>query len=71
MQGCGFKIHLLPPEITHLSGPEPMTKGEEDHEGVAVALAIDRRYCDKPLHLVGGEMLSGSELSVRPPLVRV
>jgi hypothetical protein len=46
MQGCGSEVDLFPTKITDFGCSQPMPKGKQHHEAIALALPIRTRCLD-------------------------
>jgi len=60
MQGCRCKVYLFPTQITDFRCTQPMPKGEEGHQPIALALPIPAGALNQLLDFVSGEMLPGA-----------
>jgi hypothetical protein len=58
VQGRGFKVHLIPPQIDQFGHPQTMPVGHQHHGRVPVAVAVALRHRDQPLNLMLGEVLA-------------
>lgn len=63
------QVHLIPAERDEFGHPEPVPVREEDHRGVAVAVAPPPLRCrHQKVHLPLGEVLAAAAGAVRHPL---
>lgn len=48
----GFEVDLFPAQVTDFGGAQAVAEGQENHERVAMAVAIVLRRVDQPFHFV-------------------
>jgi hypothetical protein len=68
VQGCGFKVDLIPAQIDQFGRSQAMPIGHEQHGGVPVAVAIALGRLSQPLDLMLGEIFAAPQLAVAAPL---
>ena len=67
VQGRGFEVDLIPPQVHDFGRSQAMPVGHQDHAGVAVAVAIALGRRDQPLDLMLGEVFARPQVAVAPP----
>jgi hypothetical protein len=67
VQGRGFEVELIPPQVDQFGGPQAMPIGDKDHNGVPVAVAVALRRRDQPLDLMLGEVFARPQVAVSAP----
>src|ERR1039457_5312432 len=67
MKRCGVPVNLLPPQVADLRSPQPMPVSHQDHYRVTMAVPIASGGFDQLFYLGLGQVLSATELAVRPP----
>jgi hypothetical protein len=61
VQAASIEFDLMPLQIAQLTSPQPVPVGEQDHGGVAVAIAASfASSLDQPLDLAAGEITPSS-----------
>ena len=58
---------VAPLELTQLRGPQTVAEGDQDHGGIALALAIAPGGSDQLLNLSLCQMLARPDIRIRPP----
>ena len=58
------KIDGVPPQRDQLARPQAMAVGDQDHGGVAVAIAVLASCRDQPIDLGVGQVLARADLGV-------
>ena len=62
------EIHLIPPQVHQLGGPQAVPVGHKDHRGVPVAPAVSPGGFHQPLDLGFGQVLAGAQVGIGAPL---
>ena len=62
------KIDGVPAQRDQLARPQAMAVGDQDHGGVAVAIAVLASCRDQPIDLGVGQVLARADLGVAAPL---
>ena len=60
VQVSGLEVHLLPTQIANLGCPQTVAEGQQDHERVAMTVAIVFCRLDQPLDFMLSQMLTRS-----------
>ena len=66
-----MKMHLVPAQVAQLRRPQAVPVGDQDHGGVAVAVAVGLGGLDQLLDLGLGQMLARAQLGIRLPQRRL
>src|SRR4029077_21259875 len=64
VQGGCFEIDLVPAQVNDFSWPQPVPKGQEHHESIAMTIAVSFGRLDQPLDLIDGQVLPCPKISV-------
>src|SRR5262245_50223747 len=64
-RGALAEFDLAPTQVAKLRSPQPMPEGDQDHRGVAVAVAVRPGRFNQPLNLRLGEMFARPIFGVR------
>jgi hypothetical protein len=64
VQGGGREVDLLPTQVRQFAHPQAVSVRDEQHGGIAVAMAIDFRGGNELLDLGLGEMLARAQLAI-------
>ena len=70
VQGRGFKVHLIPPQIDQFGHPQAVPVGDKHHGGVPVVVAIALRRAHELLDLGRGQVHAGAQVAVAAALGR-
>ena len=62
-----LEVELLPSQVADLDGAQPVAEGEENHQLVAMAVAIVLRCLDQALDLIGSQMFAGPQVGIFSP----
>ena len=62
------KVDGVPAQRDQLARPQAMAVGDQDHGGVAVAIAVLASCRDQPIDLGVGQVLARADLGVAAPL---
>ena len=68
MEAAMGKIDGVPAQRDQLARPQAMPVGDQDHGGVAVAIAVLASCRDQPIDLGVGQVLARADLGVAAPL---
>ena len=68
MEAAMGKIDGVPAQRDQLARPQAMAVGDQDHGGVAVAIAVLASCRDQPIDLGIGQVLARADLGVAAPL---
>ena len=68
MQAAMGKVDRVPAQRDQLARPQAMPVGDQDHGGVAVAIAVLASCRDQPIDLGVGQVLARADLGVAAPL---
>src|SRR5262249_44922688 len=66
-QRCGFKVHLLPLQVTDLGCAQTMPEGEQDHGLVPMRPAVALAASDQPFDLAFRQVLAGPNVGIFGP----
>ena len=66
MQTPMSKVDGVPAQGDQLGDAQPMSIGDQDHGGVAVAVTVAGGYLDQAIHLAVGEVFTRSNIGVAP-----
>jgi hypothetical protein len=65
VQNSGFEIDPPPSQVHHLRRSQAMPVGQEQHQGVTVAVPVGLGRLNELIDLVGSQVLTGSQLGIR------
>lgn len=66
----GPEVHLIPPEVDQLRGPEAVPVGHKNHRGVPVAPTVLPGSVHQPFDLGVGQILAAPQVAIGSPLGR-
>jgi|SRR5262245_10470921 len=64
----GPELHLLPPQVRQVDGPQAMPISHKDHRGVPVAPTVSFGRLYQALDLGLGQVFAGAQLAIGAPL---
>src|SRR5262245_9510515 len=64
MQDSAIEIDLIPTKVYHLGCSEPMPEGNQDHGGIAVAIAVLPSRSHERLDLMLSQVFATAQIAV-------